>query len=277
MRMVTFAYCRLGCATQKYTSLLYTPRLHGTLHVLSGLLCDHPDEAHKRQRGRDEQGQWRSAELAPYPPRLSEINAFAIANPVEFVRDVEHALLPPPPAAASPAPPPSPPPPSPHVQPASPSAPQSLSTLRGQHKCGRVDPSTKGKPGWVGRACELPDGHDGNCDWEVVTHRCVVVERKTRERWLDPSRLMPGYAVGAETSKRRGAVAKESKDSGLDPKRLLLLLPKSLDCEERAVMLVSEYVGAACVLALAPHDVLAASRADPSTRKGNNQPGYENE
>lgn len=94
-----------------------------------------------------------------------------------------------------------------------------------------MDPSTKSGPGWVGEACKLPDGHPGNCDWENLERRCGALEMEEKESGLDPNRHLPPNAQAAR---------------------------------ERVVMLISEFVGAACVLAV---DVFAASAKEPSTPK----------
>ena len=70
---VTFAYCRFGGDSQKYTTLLYTNDAATVLDQLSGpdYQCNHPPRAHKTQiaGGRSDDG-WASAAEAAYPEQL---------------------------------------------------------------------------------------------------------------------------------------------------------------------------------------------------------------
>ena len=81
----TFAYCRLGSERQKYTSLAYTPEAGSVLDELNSpdFQCNHERGAHaKRAGGRGPDGNFISAEAAPYPPRLCHIlaRAFTVAR-----------------------------------------------------------------------------------------------------------------------------------------------------------------------------------------------------
>ena len=79
--LVHFMQCRLGCAAQKATTLLYSNSLAGTLNQLQGLYCQHGSEAHKAPaRGMDKDGLYVSTAYASWPPRLSAIFALAIAD-----------------------------------------------------------------------------------------------------------------------------------------------------------------------------------------------------
>ena len=67
----TFAYCRLGSERQKYTSLAYTPEAGAVLDALNSpdFQCNHERGAHtKRAGGRGTDGNFISADAAPYPP-----------------------------------------------------------------------------------------------------------------------------------------------------------------------------------------------------------------
>jgi len=87
-RLVTFAYCTLPAATgfpaplspQKYTSLMYSPDLHGTLGLLAPVLCNHtgphPDAPHHRNAD----GSWPTKHLSPWPAPLCAIVAHAAAH-----------------------------------------------------------------------------------------------------------------------------------------------------------------------------------------------------
>ena len=70
---VTFAYCRFGGDSQKYTTLLYTNDAATVLDQLSGpeYQCNHPPRSHKTQiaGGRTNDG-WASAAEAAYPEQL---------------------------------------------------------------------------------------------------------------------------------------------------------------------------------------------------------------
>ena len=81
----TFAYCRLGSERQKYTSLAYTPEAGSVLDELNlpDFQCNHKCGAHtKRAGGRGPDGNFISAEAAPYPLRLCHIlaRAFTVAR-----------------------------------------------------------------------------------------------------------------------------------------------------------------------------------------------------
>jgi len=81
----TFAYCRLGSERQKYTSLAYTPEAGSVLDELNlpDFQCNHERGAHaKRAGGRGPDGNFISAEAAPYPLRLCHIlaRAFTVAR-----------------------------------------------------------------------------------------------------------------------------------------------------------------------------------------------------
>ena len=69
----TFAYCRFGGDSQKYTTLLYTNDAATVLDQLSGpdYQCNHPPRSHKTQvaGGRTSDG-WASASEAAYPDQL---------------------------------------------------------------------------------------------------------------------------------------------------------------------------------------------------------------
>ena len=70
---VTFAFCRFGGDSQKYTTLLYTNDAATVLDQLSGsdYQCNHPPRSHKTQiaGGRTDNG-WASAAEATYPEQL---------------------------------------------------------------------------------------------------------------------------------------------------------------------------------------------------------------
>ena len=70
---VTFAFCRFGGDSQKYTTLLYTNDAATVLDQLSGsdYQCNHPPRSHKTQiaGGRTDNG-WASAAEAAYPEQL---------------------------------------------------------------------------------------------------------------------------------------------------------------------------------------------------------------
>ena len=69
-RTVTFPQCALGGVFQKWTTLLYTCDLEPFLRPLGELTCTH--ERHAEQAaGLDEEGKWRSASAAAYPPQMN--------------------------------------------------------------------------------------------------------------------------------------------------------------------------------------------------------------
>ena len=81
LRAVTFPQCALGGRFQKWTTLWYTPRLHGVLHALSACACQHSSHA-KIAHGRGLRGRWHSAEAAAYPAQMNNVIADAMEDAI---------------------------------------------------------------------------------------------------------------------------------------------------------------------------------------------------
>ena len=82
LRAVTFPQCALGGQFQKWTTLWYTPRLHGVLHTLSACTCRHTSHA-EVAHGRGLRGRWHSAEAAAYPAQMNEVIADAMEAAIQ--------------------------------------------------------------------------------------------------------------------------------------------------------------------------------------------------
>ena len=77
---VSFAQCRFGSDTQKYTTFLYTPGFHAMLAPLADMACNHGSHPSPAGGYRDEHGVWNSAEHAAFPPSLNYFLAQACAR-----------------------------------------------------------------------------------------------------------------------------------------------------------------------------------------------------
>jgi hypothetical protein len=76
----TFAQCRVGGKSQKYTTLWYTNDAASVLDTLNGpdFKCNHPAGSHQQPAGgRDSDGKWLSKEAAAYPDELNTLIAKA--------------------------------------------------------------------------------------------------------------------------------------------------------------------------------------------------------
>ena len=105
---VTFAQCRFGADSQKYTTLWFTSGLSPQLRPLNHLLCTHAPGTHESAAGgvQLDSGLWNSASSAAYPPDFNCFIVEAIASLAVFdtalpnVRD-NAAITVPQPAAPS--------------------------------------------------------------------------------------------------------------------------------------------------------------------------------
>lgn len=84
LKKATFAYCRLGSAHQKYTTLCFTADASSVLDALNSpeYQCNHPWGFHAKLGGiRDKDGRFNTAAAAAYPKRLNAIlaRAFTVA------------------------------------------------------------------------------------------------------------------------------------------------------------------------------------------------------
>ena len=77
---VSFAQCRFGSDTQKYTTFVYTPGFHAMLAPLADMACNHGSHPSPAGGYRDEHGVWNSAEHAAFPPALNYFLAQACAR-----------------------------------------------------------------------------------------------------------------------------------------------------------------------------------------------------
>ena len=84
-KLAHFAQCRLGCAAQKTTTIMYSPALAGTFDQLRNLLCQHGNDTHEAPvRVHTFNGEYTSKGYAARTMRLTAITALAIADADTF-------------------------------------------------------------------------------------------------------------------------------------------------------------------------------------------------